>query len=45
MVEISVVDPHENDVDCNGSSVGFKESDVEGSRRGCQWQGEYCRWK
>ena len=33
MVEISVVDPHENDVDCNGSSVGCKESDVDGSRR------------
>ena len=33
MVEISVIDPHENDVDCNGSSVGCKESDVDGSRR------------
>ena len=32
MVESSVVHPHENDVDCNGSSVGCKESDVEGSR-------------
>ena len=33
MVESSVVLPHENDVDCNGSSVGCKESDVDGSRR------------
>ena len=34
MVENSVIDPHYNDVDCNGSSVGCKESDVDGSRRG-----------
>ena len=33
IVESSVGDPHENDVDCNGSSVGCKESDVDGSRR------------
>ena len=33
MVESSVGDPHENDVDCNGSSVGCKESDVDGSRK------------
>ena len=33
MVESRVGDPHENDVDCNGSSVGCKESAVAGSRR------------
>ena len=33
MVDGIVGDPHENDVDCNRSSVGCKESDVAGSRR------------
>ena len=33
MGESSVVHPHENDVDCNGNSVGCRESDVDGSRR------------